>query len=116
MEKQEIIIITVSAIIALLLYVSYYWRNEYEKLWYKVKSHSQIPTSANPPPPPRTFIERNPYSCSERRVKALKSLICMMSQLQTIPTCEHRDQVQKKILAEMALIEKAQSLIKVTND
>lgn len=40
----------------------------------------------------------------------------MMSQLQTIPTCEHRDQVQKKILAEMALIEKAQSLIKVTND
>ncbi|WP_313236078.1 hypothetical protein AACH28_04775 [Sphingobacterium thalpophilum] len=118
MEKQEIIMIIAAlvAIIGLLIYTSCYWKNEYEELRSEVRLPSQIPTSPNPPPPPRTFIERNPYSCSEKRVKALKALIFMMSQLQKIPTCEHRDHIQKKLLSEIDLIEKAQSLIDVNKD
>lgn len=118
MEKQEIIMIIAAllAIIGLLIYTSCYWKNEYEELRSEVRLPSQIPTSPNPPPPPRSFIERNPYSCSDKRVKALKALIFMMSQLQQIPNCKHRDQIQKKILAEIDLINKALSLIKATND
>ncbi|WP_454880623.1 hypothetical protein [Sphingobacterium detergens] len=109
MENQEIIIITVVAVIALLLYATYYWKNEYEKLWCKVKSPSQIPTSPNPPPPPRTFIERSPYQSSEKRLKALRSLIDTASLLDLINDCPKREEINKCLAKEIELILKAQN-------